>query len=611
MDRYRLVIPYIFQQWRTLLVILVLTLIASFAGALQPWPLKILIDFALGDGSLPNFIKSIFHIINLETSSSNLVVLAAVVSFILFTTNSVINNGLVWTWTSAGNKMVHRLSVDLFNRLQRLSLSFFKRRHLGDILNRLSGDSYCVYTISDAALIAPLRNVVSLIVIGYFSWTLNKELTLLSFAIAPFLGLSAWYFGGRLKQQARLDKESHSAIMSFVHQTITAIPLVQAFGAEEVNRQKFDALAQNAVSIKQKNAFLKNTFLSTGGLVTTIGIAIILIVGGRFVILGSLTIGSLLVFLAYIKVMQNAFKNMLEAYGSMKSAEASVDRIIDVLKSQEKIVEIPDAIHYPQVKNEQYPFICFENVSFEYERGSPVLENITFAVNHRETVAIVGETGAGKSTLISFLPRFIDPSAGNITIGGIDIKRINLDDLRAHIALVQQEPFLFPISIADNIAIGKPHAHLSEIKDASNLAGADEFIRKLPDGYDTIVGERGATLSGGQRQRISIARALLKNAPILLLDEPTSALDMLTEEKLMDAIETLMKGRTTLVIAHRFSTIQNSDKIVVIHKGKISEIGTRQELITQQGRFHQLLSLQSRNGDREKQRILFTHSDIE
>ncbi len=573
------------------MLIVILTLFGAALATLQPWPLKILIDFALGDDSLPLFF---------DATPFNLVIAASVLSLVLYTLNSAVNSGLVWAWTAAGNKMVYHLSVDLFGRLQRLSLLFFQKRHIGDILSRLSGDSYCVYKIAEAVVAAPFRSVVVLAMIGYVSWSLNQELTLISFAIAPFLGLSAWYFGGRLKRQSRLDREAHSALMSFVHQTVTAIPMVQAFTAEETNKQKFNALAQDAVTIKQKNALIKNTFLSTGGLMTTIGGAVILVVGGSFILNGTLTVGSLLVFIAYLKTMQNAFQNLLTTYGSMKSAEASIDRVLEVVNSREKVTESPSPQPFPHNGNLKHPFIRFNNVSFEYRKGVPVLRNIALEIDRRETVAIVGETGAGKSTLIHLIPRFIDPVEGSITLDGIDLRELSLTDLRAHIALVQQEPLLFPVTVAENIGMGNPKAAPADIREAAVLAGADDFIRNLPDGYQTVIAERGVTLSGGQKQRISIARALVKDAPILLLDEPTSALDVKTEEKLMEAIEILMKGRTTFLIAHRFSTIRGADRIVVLKQGNIVEMGTHEELIAGEGLYYRLLSLQQGKVNQDK-----------
>jgi ATP-binding cassette, subfamily B, bacterial len=600
MSRYRFIFPYILGQRRFLLLIVILTLFGAALATLQPWPLKILIDFALGDDSFPLFF---------DATPFNLVIAASVLSLVLYTLNSAVNSVLVWVWTAAGNKMVYHLSVDLFGRLQRLSLLFFQKRHLGDILNRLSGDSYCVYKIAEAVVVAPFRSIVVLTMIGYVSWSLNKELALISFAIAPFLGLSAWYFGGRLKRQSRLDREAHSALMSFVHQTVTAIPMVQAFTAEETNKQKFDALARNAVTIKQKNALVTNTFLSTGGLMTTIGGAIILVVGGNFILNGTLTVGSLLVFIAYLKTMQGAFQNLLTTYGSMKSAEASIDRILEVVNTREKITEVSSPQPFPHNGTVKQPYVRFNKVSFEYRKGVPVLQNIDLEIDKGETIAIVGETGSGKSTLIHLIPRFIDPVKGSITLDGFDLRELSLTDLRAHIALVQQEPFLFPVSVAENIGMGNPDAAPADIREAAVLAGADDFIRKLPDGYQTIVAERGVTLSGGQKQRISIARALVKDAPILLLDEPTSALDVSTEEKLMEAIEILMKGRTTFLIAHRFSTIRNADRIVVLRQGNIDEVGTHNELIAREGVYYRLLSLQQRNADWNEQYNLISRSN--
>jgi ATP-binding cassette subfamily B protein/subfamily B ATP-binding cassette protein MsbA len=331
--------------------------------------------------------------------------------------------------------------------------------------------------------------------------------------------------------------------------------------------------------MSQRGALLKSTYGLVNGLTTTAGTAFVLYFGGQRVLSGALSVGSLLVFLAYVRSMMSASRGLLGIYGSLKATEASIDRVLEVLDAGEGIWDAPGAKPLPTPPTGVRGHVRLEGVTFGYEPGRPVLRDLTLDVSQGETIALVGSTGAGKSTLVSLIPRFFDPWEGRVSLDGVDARSVQLASLRAQVSLVLQEPFLLPLTVAENIAYGCPGASRNEIVAAAAAANADEFIRQLPDGYDTVLGERGATMSGGQRQRLAIARALLKNAPVLILDEPTSALDAETEALVLEALERLMKGRTTLIIAHRLSTIRNADRIVVLDDGAIVETGTHTELL--------------------------------
>lgn len=590
--KYRRLINYALRQWPILVLIIGATLPITAFAALRPWPLKILVDYALGQVYIPEKGLSFLNNLSLSPTPITLIALAAVSSFGIFVIQSALDMGLSFAWVTYGQRMVYELAADLFNRLQRLSLLFHQRRNVGDTLNRLEGDTYCIYSIADGLLVSPVQNLLKLTTIGIIAWNLNKELTLLSLIVAPILAGTSFYFGPRFTQKTRLVSEARSRLMSLVHQTLTAIPVVKAFGTERQNKREFNRLAEDSVVLSQKNMILNASYSLLNDISTTLGTALILYVGGMQVLSGTLTLGSLLVFLAYLGTLQGGFKNLMGIYSKQKSVEAHIDRVIEIMDSKDMIEDAPEAKPIPYCSNGAGCQVRLENIIFGYEPGRPVLNEVTLEARPGETVAIVGPTGAGKSTLISLIPRFFDPWEGRILLDGKDIREIQLSSLRSQIAIVLQEPFLLPLSVAENIAYGKPEASREAIISAARAANADEFIQQLPEKYETIIGERGATLSGGQMQRLAIARAFLKDTPILILDEPTSSLDAAAESQLLYALEHLMKARTTFIIAHRLSTIQNSDRIVVLERGKIVEEGTHRDLIAAHGPYHRLYSLQ-------------------
>jgi ATP-binding cassette subfamily B protein/subfamily B ATP-binding cassette protein MsbA len=590
--KYTKIIRYPLRQWPALALIFVLSTLTSTVAVLQPWPLKILIDYAFGETAVPMLIRTFFEHTGLSLTPTVIVIAAAISMLGLFAINSLLDLGITWTWTKAGQRVVYDLAADLFKRFQRLSLLYHSRRNVGDALSRLTEDTYCVYSLSSDLLISPLQNLLTLVMIGTVAWKMDPVLTLISLAVAPIMAGSSMVFAPRIKQRSRLDIEARSRLMSFVHQTITTIPLVQAFSTESSNQQKFQNLATGAVSASQRTILLKSSYNLVNGLITTVGTAIILFAAGQRVLAGALSIGSLIVFLAYLGTIHGAVRGLLGIYTNLKTTEARVDRILEVMESEESVREMPGAKPLPEIMERRGRHIRFERVTFGYEIDHPVIKDVTMDAHPGETVALVGQLGAGKSTLVSLILRYFDPWEGRITFDGIDVRKVKLSSLRSQVAIVLQEPFLLPLSVAENIAYGFPEACRAEIEAAAIAANADEFIRHLPDGYDTIIGERGATLSGGEKQRLAIARALIKNAPVLILDEPTSALDAQTEALLLGALERLMAGRTTFTIAHRLSTIRKANRIVVLEEGKVMETGSHQELLGTNGIYSRLYNLQ-------------------
>jgi len=355
--------------------------------------------------------------------------------------------------------------------------------------------------------------------------------------------------------------------------------MVKAFAAGDLNRARFTRFADVAVTRARKAALSTQGFQLVNGTVMAAASALVIFAGGAQVLSGTLTVGGLLVFIAYAQTLRFAFSALLTTYGKVRGTDASIDRVLEVLDIEPPIADRPDARVLVRPVGQAGLAVRFEGVTCGYVRGCAVLRGIDLAVAAGQTVALVGATGAGKTTLASLVPRFFDPWEGRVLIDGVDAREIQLRSLRQQVALVLQEPFLLPLTVAENIAYGRPGAGRERVMAAAQAANADEFIRQLPRGYDTVIGERGATLSGGQRQRLAIARALLKDAPILILDEPTSALDAKTEGLILEALQRLMAGRTTFIIAHRLSTIRDADRIVVLTDGTIAEQGTYDEIV--------------------------------
>ena len=593
--RYTRLMPYIRRQWRALAAILLLTLVSAAVTALMPWPLKILVDYALGDTTLPILLKSSLEILSLGVTPLILIVTASVASLGLFVLSSALDVSLTWLWSVTGQRMVYDLTSALFHRLQCLSLVFHSKNPVGDSLSRLTTDTWCVYTLAQAVLITPAQNLFTLLMIGTIAWQMDPDLTLLSLLVSPILAFSAVFFGSRLRQRARKSREAQSSVMAFVHQTLTALPVVQAFGTERRNQSRFKRLSKDAVTRSQRSVLLRNSYGLINGLTMTAGAAIVLYAGGQRVLSGALSVGSLLVFVAYLQSLQRAMESLLNIYGNLKSAEAGMDRVLEVLDSNQEVQNASGAVEIPAHPTGEIGRITFEHVTFGYEPDRAVLHDMSLEVQPGETIALVGPTGAGKSTIVSLIPRFFDPWQGRVMLDGVDIRNIQLASLRKQVSLVLQDPFLLPISIAENIAYGRSDASPDDIVAAAIAANADNFIRDLPQGYDTPVGERGATLSGGQRQRLSIARALLKDAPILILDEPTSALDAEIESLLLEALQRLTHERTTFIVAHRLSTIRDADRILVLNDGRVAEIGTHRELVASNGSYAHFYALQNRN----------------
>ncbi len=570
MNRFRRLAPYVLRQRRLLMLIGLLSLLAPLLAALAPLPLQYLVDHAIAR-------KSALQIVT-----------AVCFSLTVFALGAVLEATSTFAWTLAGQRMVIDLGGDLFARLQRLSPIFHSRHSPGDLLVRLGGDTYCVYNVAETLFVTPVQHVLTLLLIAVVAWRLDARLTVISLALAPVMAASVYWLGPILKRRAKQQRVNDSSLVSLVHQTLGSIPLVQAYSSGKRNVEQYRALADHGVALRQKTSLINNASSVISGTIATLGTSIIVYLGATQVMKGAMTVGALLVFIAYLRSLQGAYHGLLSLRNRFKTAEAAVDRVWEIMDAPQRVIEEREATAFLTPAESRAIAIELDRVSFGYDPQTPVLRDCSLRIGAGERVALVGSTGVGKSTLIGLICRLFDPDQGVIRLAGQDVARLTLESVRRQIALVPQEPLLLPVSIRENIAWGRPEATEDEIHEAARVAGADGFITALPLGYDTIIGERGMTLSGGQRQRLSIARAVLKDAPAIILDEPTASLDATTEAAVMSAILNALQGRTCLVIAHRLSTIRDMDRIIVLDEGRIIEQGSHDELLRAGGRYWQM-----------------------
>jgi len=491
-----------------------------------------------------------------------------------------------------GQRLVYDVAERLFDHLQRLSLRFHNRRGIGDSIRRITSDSSCASVIVVDALLPVFAAVVTLVGMVLVMWRIDAELALVALSVIPVLVILLARYAAPMAERGYDVEVTESELYDHVERTLSGVLVVQAFNGEEQAEREMADATDGALHAAVREVDIQLRFKILTGFAMALGTAAVFFIGAHHAMSGRLTVGAVIVFVSYLYSLYDPLESLMYTSSTVQSAAGSARRVMEVLGADREVVDRPGALVLPPVRGE----VVFEGVSFGYVPGVPVLHEIDLRVAAGETVAFVGATGAGKSTLVSLIPRFFDPWAGRVLVDGHDVRDHQVVSVRRQVSVVLQDSFLFPMSVAENIAYGRPDASRGEIEAAARVANADEFVRALPDGYDTLVGERGATLSGGERQRIAIARAVLKDAPILILDEPTSALDARTEHALLEALDRLMEGRTTLVIAHRLSTIRNADRIVTLDHGHITQVGTHEHLLAETGIYADLHSLQHDGG---------------
>ncbi len=575
MTRLWPLLRYVRPHGRDVAVVLGATAVGIALDVLRPWPLKILIDHVLEREPVPRLLAALVGRAPDPWWLLGAVSLATVVIFLAGTLAEMVSTVVSVRF---GQRMVYDLAADLYLHLQRLSLLFHRRRAVGDTITRVTGDPYCVQMLVTGALLPLLQAGAGLLTMFVVMWRLEPVLTLVAVAAVPFLVGAIAVFGGPMRQRTRCRLDVEARLMSSVAQTLTAMPAVQAFTREEVEHARFRREAGEAVRAYQRQTAAEMAFKLAVGLVTAVGTAALMWIGGRRALAGAVSPGTILVFLSYLASLYGPLNSITYTISTLQHAAANAERVGEILDTPHDVPEAPGARDV-----RLHGAVRYEDVVFGYDPARPVLRDISFDVRPGERVALVGPTGAGKTTLVNLLLRFFDPWTGRVLVDGHDVRELRLRGLRRQVAIVLQEPFILPLTVAENIAYGRPDAPREAVVAAAVAARADEFIRRLPDGYDTPVGEAGATLSGGEKQRLAIARAFLKDAPILVLDEPTSSLDARTEAALMEALGRLAAGRTTLIIAHRLSTVRSADRILVLDRGRVVEQGRHDELLARGG----------------------------
>ncbi|MGO4880425.1 MAG: ABC transporter ATP-binding protein [Bryobacteraceae bacterium] len=557
------------------------------ANLLEPWPLKLVLDNVLkshhDSGWLQQMVTSWAGgnpYTVLEIAALGALAIAVVGALCSYTEK--------YLTTSVGQWVMHDLRLRLYSHIQRLSLAYHDNKQTGDLVSRVTSDIDAIQSFIATGMLSALISVITLVGMVGVMFYLNWRFTLIALSIAPVLFVLVYTYTRRIKKAAREVRKKEGEIVSVIQEVLSSMRVVKAYAREDYEQSRLEGESLESVEIALHARGLKARLAPLVAILIAIGTSMVLWFGARMVLAGTLSAGALVVFILYLKQMYKPMQDLSKMTDAWSKAAVGAERIREVLDTNGEVQDRPGARKAPRFKGR----IAFDHVNFSYRPDQQILKNINLRIEPGHVAALVGPTGAGKSTIISLIPRFYDPTSGVVSIDGTDVRRFRIQSLREQISLVLQETVLFHAPVWNNIAYGKPGAGRAEIVRAAELANAHEFIEKMPQGYDTLLGERGLTLSGGQRQRIAIARAIIRDTPILILDEPSTGLDAASEKLVFDALDRLMAGRTSIVIAHRLSTIRNAGIIYVVQEGEIVERGTHEELMKVHGLYFKLDELQ-------------------
>ena len=575
--------PY--RGWLAIVLAAMLLEIATSLAA--PWPLKLVLDDALGKHRLPDWLAWA-HDYGFERHALGVALFAGVATLVIAVIGAIATYIDNYYTTSVGQWVANDLRIRIYEHLHRLSLRFYETAKTGALMSTITSDVATIQSFASSSTLSIIVDVITIVfMIGLMFW-LDWDFTLIALAITPFLLMAVMHFKKAVKEVTRTVRARQSEVVAVVQEGLGSVRAVKAFGRQDLEIAHLEAASHATVEAALRARQVKSLLSPMVSIVVAICTAIVLWRGTALIVAGTMTAGALTVYLAYLAKFFKPVKDLATMTSAIAQTTVALERIQKILSADAIIRERQDAADPGRVRGA----IAFENIAFGYDDETQVLRDVSFKIEPGQVVGIVGPTGSGKSTVLSLLPRFYDPSGGRILIDGADVATFKLASLRAQVGFVLQETVLFRGTIRENIAYGRPGATDEEVVAAAKVANADEFIGRMPHGYDTVVGERGDTLSGGQRQRIGIARAVIRNSPIMILDEPTAALDTESEHLVIDALRELMKGRTVIMIAHRLSTISHADKIVVLKDGVVAEEGSHSELLARNGVYAELHRIQ-------------------
>ena len=558
------------------------TLGATAAELLKPWPLKIILDHVILDKPVPHALRALHGL--LAEGKVSLLLEAGAGIVVIALAGGLFSYFQIFITSSIGYRMVYALRRELFTHLQTLSLAFHNRARSGDLLTKIAGDTNTLKDVFGDSILKFTSYVLTVVGMLAIMAAIDWKIGLIALATLPFLGYSLLHLYRKTKLSVKTQKKQEGKVASRMSEVLQAVPLVQAFARERYEAEQFDAVTEQTVRESIRVARLEAAATRSSEIITALGTAAAVLFGAFQVLKGRMLPGELVLVVGYLTNMYKPIRQLAKLSTDFSKAMAAAERVSEILDIEPEITDRPDAVPATGLKGE----IVFRDVSFDYGDGRDVLRDVSFGVSPGQRLALVGVSGAGKSTIVSLILRLYEPQRGTILIDGRDIRQYKRASLRRHTGIVLQQSLLFGATIRENIAYGKPKASQEEIEAAARAANAEEFIRELEHGYDTVIGERGATLSGGQRQRIAIARALIRDAPILILDEPMTGLDVESEGKVREALDRLMAGKTCIVITHDLQSVADADQVLVLEGGRIVDRGTHAELAARSGRYRDL-----------------------